>query len=431
MKTSDPVRLTALFAVTLCLLVTVTAGQTCPGASGCLDPTFGNGGISTVPVFAGGMGEGIVQSDGKPVVVMSVTGTVQVIRFNADGGADTTFGGGDGVATLSWLAPGGTYGTPNGIATQSDGGVEKIILAGQTYVQEGRKLVFAVRVDRLMPDGSLDPSFGTAGSFLTKLGRASSVIVQPWDQKIVMAGFNDFALARLFPNGGLDTSFGTGGVVTATNIINGSPIVLQSDGKIVVAGTLDAKGQKVNMAVARFNPNGTLDSGFGTAGKLSIDFGVNSRAHDVKVAPDGKIALAGRAGEFSTNDMAVARLTPSGLLDVNFSGDGKATYDSEGLTDYAWGVTVRADGRILAVGEADTLPSHRRNIKILGYDAGGSLDVLFGANGVVTTDIAGDSEYGRKIFLRNDPNCGCQKIIVVGMMNTPTGAHAVAARYLP
>ena len=430
MNTKLLLRRCSFVVVTFCLFTGLAAGQVCPGGSGCPDPTFGDGGVSTVPSFGAGMGEGTVQSDGKAVVLMQYSGAVEVIRFNPNGGPDLTFGGGDGVASLSWAAPGGTYGTPNAITTQTDDGVEKIILAGWIYVQVGRKLEVALRVDRLLPDGSLDPAFGTSGSFVTKAGRASAVIVQPWDQKIVTAGSDPLHVARLFPDGGLDTSFGSGGVVSTTNVVSGAAVGLQADGKILVAGTAPGKGQKVYMAVARFGANGTIDMGFGTSGKTNIDFGTNARARDVKLAGD-KIVLAGSAGEFSSNDMAVARLTPSGQLDSTFSGDGKITYDFEGLTDYGWGVTVRLDGRLLVVGEADTLPSHRRNLKIVGYTTTGLLDAPFGTNGVVTTDVSGESEYGRKVFVLNDPACFCEKILVVGMMNTPTGSRALAARYLP
>ena len=421
-------RRAAITVLTLCLLTGLATAQTCPGGSGCLDETFANAGVSTVPSSGGGMGEGTMQSDGKPIVLMESAGSIEVIRFNVHGGLDLTFGGGDGIANLSWTAPGGRYGVPHAVATQQDDGFEKLIVAGWTYVQEGRKLVIGLRVDRLMHDGSLDTSFGAGGSFIRKAGYARGLAVQPWDQKIVTVGAEPANVTRLLPDGEFDTSFGTGGIVNSTNSVTGYAAFFQPDGKIVVTGSLAAKGQKVNMGVARFHANGAIDTGFGTLGKTGIDFGANSRGRDIKLSGD-KIVVAGSAGEFTTNDMAAARLTSSGQLDTTFSTDGKITYDFEGQTDYAWGAAVRLDGRVLVVGEVDTLPSHERRIAILGFTVGGSFDPLFGTNGVVTT--ATGNIHGRKIFFQNDPMCACEKLLVVGMMNTPTGAHAVAARYLP
>ena len=420
----------AIILLTFCLLTGLATAQTCPGGSGCLDQTFGDSGLSTVQTFGAASGEGTMQSDGKAIVLMEYSGSVEVIRFDVHGGLDLTFGGGDGIANLSWTAPGGRYGVPHAVATQQDDGLEKLIVAGWTYVQEGRKLVIGLRVDRLMPDGSLDTSFGAGGSFIRKAGYARGLAIQPWDQKIVTVGAEPANVTRLMPDGGFDTSFGSGGIVNATNSVTGYAAVFQPDGKIVVTGSLAAKGQKVNMGVARFHATGAIDTGFGTLGKTGIDFGTNSRARDVKLSGD-KIVVVGSAGEFTTNDMAVARLTSSGQLDTTFSSDGKIAYDFEGLTDYAWDAAVRLDGRILVVADFDTLPLHQRRIAILGFTATGSFDPLFGTDGVVTTAVSGNSIYGRKLFFQNDDVCSCEKLLLLGMMNTPTGAHAVAARYLP
>ena len=424
-------RTAAIALFTLCLLTGLVTAQTCPGGSGCLDETFGDAGISTVPVYGGASGEGTLQSDGKPVVLMEYAGSVEVIRFDVHGGLDTTFGGGDGIANLSWAAPGGRYGVPHAVATQQDDGLEKLIVAGWTYVQEGRKLVIGLRVDRLMPDGSLDTSFGAGGSFIRKAGYARGLAIQPWDQKIVTVGAEPANVTRLMPDGGFDTSFGSGGIVNATNSVTGYAAVFQPDGKIVVTGSLAAKGQKVNMGVARFHANGAIDTGFGMSGKIGIDFGTNSRGRDVELSGD-KIVIVGSAGEFASNDMAVARLTSSGQLDSTFSGDGRITHDFSGQTDHAWGVAARLDGRILVVGEgAGPASPSQRHIAILGFTPSGSFDPLFGTDGIVTTVVPGNSIHGRKIFFQNDPMCSCEKLLVVGMMNTPTGAYAVTARYLP
>jgi uncharacterized delta-60 repeat protein len=132
--------------------------------------------------------------------------------------------------------------------------------------------------------GTLDASFGTGGKVTTDFAGsgdgAGAIAVQP-DGKLVAAGgatINgqaDFALARYNSNGTLDTSFSTGGRVTTDfggRYEGASSVALQWDGKIVVAGG-SVIGLYDNFALARYNSNGTLDTSFGTGGKVITDFG--------------------------------------------------------------------------------------------------------------------------------------------------------------
>ena len=96
--------------------------------------------------------------------------------------------------------------------------------------------------------------------------------------EIVAGGysFGDFALARYDPDGTLDRSFGSGGKVTTDFSGSGSfeiafAIAIQSDGKIVATGPSDASGS-YDFALARYNSNGTLDASFGSAGIVMTDF---------------------------------------------------------------------------------------------------------------------------------------------------------------
>ncbi|MFN9914245.1 MAG: delta-60 repeat domain-containing protein, partial [Pirellulaceae bacterium] len=130
-----------------------------------------------------------------------------------------------------------------------------------------------------------------------------SVTVQP-DGKIVVAGFvsngitDDFALVRYNADGSLDTSFGTGGkVATAigTSIDQGWSVTIQPDGKIVVAGWA-ANGSNDAFALVRYNAEGSLDTSFGTGGKVTTPVGTGADyGYSVTIQPDGKIVVAGLA----------------------------------------------------------------------------------------------------------------------------------------
>src|SRR5262249_60035871 len=129
-------------------------------------------------------------------------------------------------------------------------------------------------------------SFGNRGKVTTDFGSATESaygVVLQGDGKIVLVGFvasstKDFALARYNANGTLDTGFGSGGKVT-TDFSSSNDIayavVLQSDGKIVVAGSATGPSTADDFALARYNGNGSLDTSFGAGGKVATDFGVN------------------------------------------------------------------------------------------------------------------------------------------------------------
>jgi len=161
--------------------------------------------------------------------------------------------------------------------------------------------------------GDLDPSFGTGGKVITDftdmLFRPSSDQAQELalqaDGKIVLAGSSyngaggDFALARYNPDGSLDTTFGTNGTVTtdfgADYEESATTFALQADGKIVVAGS-SYNGTGDDFALARYNPDGSLDPTFGTDGIVTTDFsGDSDSANDLALQADGKIVVAGHA----------------------------------------------------------------------------------------------------------------------------------------
>ena len=143
----------------------------------------------------------------------------------------------------------------------------------------------------------------------------------------------DFALARYNPNGSLDTSFSGDGKQTTDfgDIDSRTRVALQGDGKIVAVGvSVELPSGATDFALARYNPNGSLDTSFSGDGKQTTDFGsFNDRAHGVALQADGKIV--GRRAKLSgSGDFALARYNPNGSLDTSFSGDGKQTTDFGG-----------------------------------------------------------------------------------------------------
>jgi uncharacterized delta-60 repeat protein len=225
--------------------------------------------------------------------------------------------------------------------------------------------------------GDLDTSFAGSGKTTIDFGGtdAARVVLVQTNAKIVVAGggaaASSFCVARLRSNGALDTTFGSGGkrVIDfggANESVYGA--ALQPDGKIVVAGDSDLR-----VAVARLNPNGSLDTTFSTGGKKIFSWGALSRASAVLVAPNGKILLAGFSGPEGGN-IQVARLKANGALDTTFGTGGKAMVDFGG-DDFGLAIARQANGRILVAGRSS---------------AGGAVVARLRATGTLDPDFDGD-----------------------------------------
>jgi uncharacterized delta-60 repeat protein len=353
---------------------------------GTLDSTFGRRGKvrTDFPGLAGVPSSVVVQSDGKIVVaggafpLFTFLGNFKVVRYNSNGTLDNSFGVG-GIVTTTF--PEGSY--ANAIALQSDG---KIIAAGTVFVDvvigDMSNTDFALA--RYNPDGSLDTSFGNGGTVTTDFfgteDDAFSVLIQP-DGKIVAVGssnnpatFYDFAAVRYLSNGTIDTTFGVGGKVTTDfgdqNFDRAHSAALQPDGSIVAAGfAISQNGGSQNFAVARYTPNGVLDTTFSRDGMTEIDFGnCCQSAYEVLLQSDGKIVTVGYANtEDSDSDFLLARLTSRGALDSTFGIGGQVRTSFGDLNGGANGAVLQPDGKIVAVGFQATFTNHRADIALARY----------------------------------------------------------------
>lgn len=354
---------------------------------------LGDNGVDSVEIHNSYANSVSLQNDGKIVVGGYVfTGTdndFALVRYNSNGHPDSTFNS-DGKQTTDIASRNNDVGYS--IAIQTDG---KILLAG--YTSAGVSNNFAVV--RYTVNGSLDNSFNATGKQISNLGSdmqiGNSMAIQN-DGKIVIAGYtlngtyNDFAIARFNTNGTPDDSFNNDGTLTtdfsSSDDYAGS-IAIQADNKIVVAGysyvySANANGQQI--AVSRYNTDGTLDDSFAGNGKLE---GENiqgyTRFNSTFVQPNGKIVVAGQTWNGTDYDFAVARYNENGSLDNTFSDDGKQTTDF-GPDDEATSIVVQADGKIVVAGTS----SHR--FAVARYNVDGSPDNSFSDNGVLTSAIGYD-----------------------------------------
>ncbi|MEO0024314.1 MAG: hypothetical protein RL196_755 [Actinomycetota bacterium] len=454
------------------------AGCSSPAATnvtgaGVLDSSFGTAsdgtpdGVVNTSVGAGDdkATDVAAQADGKIVAVgdhlEGDSTNVVVARYNADGSLDESFGVADD-------------GTPNGIvntslgngddhaksvALQADG---KIVVAGD-HVDGDSSNVFVARYNT---DGSLDETFGVTddgtvnGVVNLSVGEgndtATAVAVQT-DGKVVVAGFHenggstDVVVARFATDGSLDASFGTAADSTPNGITNtsigdgndeGRDLVIQADGKIVVAGTHIGTDGTSDIAVLRYNTDGSLDASFGTADDGTangiVDQSLGSgddKACGVAVQADGKILVVGNHAAAGSNDIAVLRFNADGSLDESFGTAADETPNGVVNTslgegdDFACGLAVASDGKILVGGYHQDGTS--TNITVLRFTTDGTLDDTFGVaddgtqNGVVNTSLGEGDDVANAIALQADG-----KLLLAGFHTNGDSTDIVIARYL-
>jgi uncharacterized delta-60 repeat protein len=426
-KRSRTALLARLMAALLVAAVSIGPIEVALADSGDLDLTFDTDGMVTTDFgdIDGGYAV-VIQPDGKIVVAgdtgFGLASDFAVARYDDDGSLDTTFSS-DGKVITDF---GTDYDRGKAIALQPDG---KIVVAGDT----GFGLASDFAVARYnSDDGSLDTTFDGDGKVTTDFGGSNdegrAIVVQP-DGKIVVMGTAfigdslDFAIARYNVDGSLDTTFGGDGKVT-TDFAGGSDagngVALQPDGKIVGVGKA-ATSSFGDFALARYNPDGSLDTTFGSGGKVTTDFGNNESGNAVALQPDGKIAVVGNALVVSY-DFAVARYNVDGSLDTTFDGDGKVTTDVV-AHDYGKTVAVQANGKIVMAGYF-TSSSDDPDFTVVRYNDDGSLDTTFGGDGKVTTDFAGDGEAAYGVAFQDD------KIVVAGAATIGDNHDFAVVRYM-
>lgn len=308
---------------------------------------------------------------------------------SSPGSLDTTYGT-QGVV-LSAVGEQGAL----AVALQSD---EKLLTATLDDAAGDRA---SLRISRLTTAGALDPAFGNAGVAsvavnVDALSVVHAMLRQANDGRIVVAGrsVSAFSVVRLTNAGAFDGGFGSGGI--ANTPVSGDDeafaIAQQADNKLVAAGRAD-DGIDSDFAVVRYTTAGVPDSQFSGDGIATIEFGGNDVARAIAVQNDGAIVVAGTS-EGSKSNIALARLASTGSLDSSFGTGGKVTTSITARDDAAYAVLVQTDGRIVVAGEADD------DFVLVRYLSNGQLDSAFGSGGVARTDVAPGHADGARALVR-------------------------------
>jgi len=386
-----------------------------------LDTSFNNGAIDSlfVAYSVNSAQDVAIQSDGKIVTAGYAGDNALIVRFYNDGTLDKTFYNGEtdqipGTVTVNL----GNNTAAYAIATQPLD--NKIIIAGYVNLPAGDNLFLA----RYNIDGMLDTSFAETGYIITSFGNAQTQIFDvklDFYGNIVVAGWTaqDNALAagliaRYTPDGILDTTFGTNGY---SQILFGyftklQALAIQANGQIVVTGQALIDNIQT-LIVFRLNSNGLLDATFNgglASTTLPLSEFVTSQGINLAIQPDQKIVVVGSANTLSgfTNQLyTVLRLNADGTLDTTFNAPHGRIISDSGLV--ANGVVIQDNSQIVTCGVNYTTAYI---VVVIRYNNDGSVDSTF--NFEPQTNVLSDNTIGNAIALQ--PN---GKIIISGVKVTP------------
>lgn len=203
------------------------------------------------------------------------------------------------------------------------------------------------------------------------------------------------AVATAAASGGsLDPSFGSGGTVTTdfTGKDNSAhAVMIDANGRTVVGGYNSATPDDNRFAVARYGPDGSVDTTFGDNGHVLLHVGEEGAFPDQSIealAEDssGRIVAAGYAGWLdgdtdSYSNLVLVRFLPDGSLDPSFGHGGSKLISIEG-SDRLRDVAIDDAGRIIAVGVAEDPITLSYRMVVVRLTAAGKLDDSFSGNGV-------------------------------------------------
>jgi uncharacterized delta-60 repeat protein len=414
--------------------VTSTVNNTAPywqfPVAGTLDTTFGTAGKVTTNFGSDVDYAAAVILDASNRLVVAggrLNGNTMdfvVARYTTNGSLDTTFGTG-GIVTTD-------------IASSNDiakalilDNNNRLVVAGESDTSsDGSNHRFALV--RYNADGTLDATFGTGGKVTTDVSPSYDYVgalLLDQNNRLVVTGDGNFthnrdvALVRYNTNGTLDTTFGTGGIVRTdfgTIIDSGHALIRDNNNKLIVAGS---KYDQVNSDVilARYNVDGTLDTTFGTGGKVSTNLGSNrDEANALIRDSSNRLIIAGTNGTFG--DIALARYSTNGTLDTTFGSSGIVTTGVATNNDSTNALIIDYRGRLVVAGTSASVNNGQG--VLVRYNPSGTLDTSFSTTGVVTINF-GAGRYRATALLQDRTN----RLVVVG--NNDNNSDVTLVRYWP
>jgi uncharacterized delta-60 repeat protein len=421
-------------------------------STACLDSTFGNGGLVLTSTTSSEPVAVKQQTDGKLVAIGQINDSssqsIEIVRYNADGSLDTSFGSSGIVKDFSF--PGGVccYGTFDGAIDQNG----NILVLGQS--PNGNF------VRRYTPSGVPDADFNakSLSSFFSGIS-SKSLRLQP-DGKLLITGSYfppkgkgsvEAFVMRLNNDGTSDSSFGSGGLSLLSTFPTSKGLAIQtinSQQYIIAGGTSSSN----DFGLVRLTPAGTLDATFGSNGLANTSYCTGSAIYSVAVDNSGGILAAGlvQLTQNGVHKIEVARYTSAGVLDTTFGDPSNSSSGRTGITvldtfgyksDVASIVPV-FDGtgnltHIMVAGDGSEQAGTGSiyNYLILArYNPDGSLDSTFGSGGVTAANFGNNNNYVMQLPASNLAIQSNGEYVIIGGATTLQSGDNYSfgvARYWP
>jgi uncharacterized delta-60 repeat protein len=330
------------------------------GRDGRSDASFGDNGRVSQKFGMKGcwLSDFLIQADGRIVIVGYAKDAlgpgsgddVVFMRLTSTGSLDKSFGNNGSLV--------GNFGgndRPTAIVAQADG---QLVIVGNARTAKGSRIF----VSRIAADGRPDQTFADEAVRFIDLGSGSeaNAIALQADGKILVAGTDgtagandfDFLLVRLETDGRFDAGFGREGRITTSfgkDFDEVQALLVQPDGTILAVGYA-RNGKQYNLAMARYQSNGRLDSSFAKQGLALEVANTNTFAFAVTLLPDGRIVVVGASGATGNEDLLVMRYQANGQPDSSFAAQSRYFLDL-GAEEIAISVLVDS-GAALVVGSS-------------------------------------------------------------------------------
>lgn len=395
-------------------------------ASGLPDSTFGAGG-TTGREIGGSFDRAnhvALQSDGRIIVSgwSADAGSIGLLRLGRDGAHDPAFGTS---GFVTWIQESDLAYASASVVQQDD----RIVFTGLTY--DGGFSVVRLDADG-QPDPTFGVEGVVRAEPVAGLRAVSRAIAEGPDGSLYVAGdaatgapgTSEYAVVKLSAGGVRDTAYGG-----LSNFKSGGNIathlVVEPDGSVVTLGLT------TGATLVRFDATGAIDTSFGTGGVTTVPFSEDVRdPFNLLRQPDGNLVAV--LGNFMTGSLVLARFTPDGQPDAGFGVDGLATFHLAGGTDYyslqaPMGAAVLDDGRIV-VGLAESSGDRFLETAVLVRTLpDGTPDESLAPGGIQAFPLGRGSSAFHAITLQPDG-----KLLVAGRLWTETGSSDFAVlRLIP
>jgi uncharacterized delta-60 repeat protein len=409
MKGAYRASVTAACAALVLALLPAAASAATPGK---LDRFFSGDGKQTAFVHGATAFGVAIDAKGRIVVAgytLRASTDFAIARFLPNGRPDHDFGGGDGRVTTNL---GGTDYAFD-VAIPKGGG---IVVAGERDASRGSKVALVRYNASGGRDKDFGGGDGIVLTSFGKRYNGASALAVGANGNISVGGFTSngsadrWALARYGPRGVLDKDFGKDGKITVALSASGEQIndLTIANGGIVAAGYVEA-GLTPRFAIARFGLRGGLDRDFGHRGVNTVNVSNGSDiAYTLAQGPDGSFVTAGYAANGNRADWGLVRFGPRGRIDDTFSGNGIRVIQLGPQYEYAYGVTVQGNGRTVVVGRASRT-GHGDDFGVFRLKVNGAFDESFGNGGKTYANFFSQSDTARDVALQ-----ASGKIVVAG-----------------